>query len=114
MSISREGRVILANAIVVIAFLSIIEGHIHYDRRWRTAFETGAIGDTEKVVLAKLGHPTAREKPDRLYPGYAYTNCTMPCVERLWYENLIPGLEAWSVSLDGNGRVLESYHWASP
>jgi hypothetical protein len=114
MSISREGRVTLANFIVVIAFLSIIEGHIHYDRRWRAAFETVAAGDTEEVVVAKLGRPTAREKPDRLYPGYAYTNCIAPCVERLWYENLIPGLEAWSVSLDGNGRVLESYHWASP
>lgn len=114
MSMGREARVSLATAIVLMAFLSIIIGHAYYDRMWRAAFETVAVGDAEEALVAKLGPPTAREKPDKLYPGYATENCVAPCVERLWYESLIPGLEAWSISLGSDRRVSERHHWSSP
>ncbi len=105
---------VLATAIVLMAFLSIVVTRAYHDSMWRAAFETVAMGDAEEALIAKLGPPTAREKPDKLYPGYATENCVAPCVERLWYESLIPGVEAWSISLGSDRRVLERYHWSSP
>ncbi|MBB6483071.1 hypothetical protein GGD46_000314 [Rhizobium lusitanum] len=114
MPLSQRARSEFAAIIVVVTFVAIVLGRTQYHKNWSAAFETIGAGDTEEVVLNKLGSPTAREMPDRLYPGYALESCIAPCAERLWYENLIPGIEAWSVSLTSERRVLETYHWVSP
>ncbi|NLR95354.1 hypothetical protein HGP17_00730 [Rhizobium sp. P38BS-XIX] len=114
MRLSREARVSLSSFIIATALLATIAGHFQYHENWSAAFGTIIAGDTEDVVLRKLGSPTAREKPDHLYPGYALANCVSPCAERLWYENSVLGLEAWSVSLSDDRRVLSTYHWVSP
>lgn len=114
MRLSRETRVSLSSFIIATALLATVAGHFRYRENWSAAFGTITAGDTEEVVLRKLGPPTAREKPGHLYPGYALTNCAASCVERLWYENSILGLEAWSLSLSDDRRVVSTFHWVSP
>jgi hypothetical protein len=79
------------------------------------AFNSIKVGDAADSVVARFGNPSVRERPEKLFPRYASTKCQAPCVERLWFENrLALDLEAWSVSLGSDGKVVEKYHWISP
>jgi hypothetical protein len=79
------------------------------------AFNSIDLGDTEDSVVARFGNPSVREDPEKLFSRYASTKCQAPCVERLWFENRMAlDLEAWSVSLGSDGKVVEKYHWVSP
>jgi hypothetical protein len=56
-----------------------------------------------------------REGPEKAFSRYASTKCQAPCVERLWFENRMAlDLEAWSVSIGSDGKVVEEYHSVSP
>lgn len=79
------------------------------------AFDTTVIGATSESVIERFGAPFVRERPDRPFGRYATSNCAPPCTERLWFENrLALDLEAWSVSIGSDGRVIDKYHWVSP
>jgi hypothetical protein len=79
------------------------------------AFNSVKIGDTEDFVISLFGNPSVREGPMKLFARYASSNCQLPCVERLWFENrLALDIEAWSISLGRDGRIAEKYHWVSP
>ena len=81
----------------------------------QNAFDSINIGDTADSVMARFGNPSVREGPERLFSRYASAKCVSPCVERLWFENrLALDLEAWSVSLGSDGKVVDKYHWVSP
>lgn len=81
----------------------------------QSSFNSVKIGDQGETVIAQFGIPSVRETPDKPFLRYASTNCQAPCVERLWFENrLALDIEAWSVSLGNDGRVVEKYHWVSP
>jgi hypothetical protein len=79
------------------------------------AFDAVKIGDTADAVIEKFGDPSVREGPDTKFSRYASSACTPPCVERLWFENrLLFDMEAWSVSIGSDGKVVEKRHWVSP
>ena len=79
-----------------------------------TAFDSINVGDTEANVISKFGMPSVREKQGVLFRRYAITACQNPCVERLWFENgLTLYIEAWSVELGKDGRVIDKAHWVS-
>jgi hypothetical protein len=79
------------------------------------AFNAINVGDTAASVVARFGNPSVRETPEELFSRYASTKCQFPCAERMWFENRLTfDLEAWSVSIGTNGRVIEKYHWVSP
>jgi hypothetical protein len=79
------------------------------------AYDSVNVGDTEDFVIAQFGTPSVRENPDQLFARYVSSKCQLPCVERLWFENrLLLDIEAWSVSLGNDRRVVENYHWVSP
>jgi hypothetical protein len=80
------------------------------------AFEAVQIGDSERRILDLFGvQPSVREKPSALFSRYASAPCEAPCVERLWFENRLSlDIEAWSVELDKDGRVIKKSHWVSP
>ena len=82
----------------------------------RTAsFTRVHVGDPESAVLAAMGKPSVREPAGHLFPRYASYPCATPCVERLWYENrLSMDIEAWSVELDVDRRVVATTNWNSP
>jgi hypothetical protein len=87
-----------------------------YERAKRQeAFNSVSIGDSIDSVVMRFGDPSVRESPDKLFARYASTKCQPPCAERLWFENRLAfDLEAWSVSIGGDGTVVEKYHWVSP
>jgi hypothetical protein len=72
------------------------------------------LGDTEALVLSKLGEPGRKELPGTPYFRYASSPCSNPCVERLWWDGEFMDIEAWSVSLDANHKVVDTTHWVSP
>jgi hypothetical protein len=79
------------------------------------AFERIQIGDTKEDVINSLGKPSKIEQSGILFSRYATQQCQSPCSERLWFENrLIIDIEAWSVELDKNNKVIKKSHWLSP
>lgn len=79
------------------------------------AFDLIKVGDTREMVIDKLGKPSHIEQPGILFSRYAIHQCNNPCVERLWFENpLVIGIEAWSVEIDKNDKVINNSHWVSP
>ena len=91
-----------------------------YYRAWATSAprlppDTIEFGDTEAAVIAKMGIPSVKESKETPFYRYATNGCAPPCVYRLWFENrLALDLEAWSISLGTDGRVVGKYHWVSP
>jgi hypothetical protein len=87
--------------------------YIKNDRQ--AAYDSVKIGDTVDTVITRFGSPSMRDGPDKIFARYASSKCEPPCVERLWFENrLALDIEAWSVSVGSNGRVIDKYHWVSP
>jgi hypothetical protein len=79
------------------------------------AFNSINEGDTAISVVEIFGEPSVREGPDKLFTRYGASRCQSPCAERLWFENrLALDLEAWSVSLGSDGRVVRKSHFVSP
>lgn len=79
------------------------------------AFDSIKPGDSRKAVVDVLGAPDVRELPEQLFARYASKPCSGACTERLWFENKLSlGIEAWSVELDKNGRVIHKAYWNSP
>lgn len=82
---------------------------------YNEAFAAVKVGDTEQQVIASFGKPGFREPADTAFLRYTATTCAKPCVERLWWEwPIAPGIEAWSVELTSEHKVLRTYHWVSP
>ena len=78
-------------------------------------FESIEVGDTKEKVMDRFGTPSHVELPGNLYSAYASYQCKAPCVARLWFENkLSVGMEAWSLELDKDNRVINKVYWMSP
>ena len=77
----------------------------------KAAFYQVQTGDTRQAVLARFGTPSHVERPGGVVGRYSRGPCTHPCAERLWFENrLSSDLEAWSIDLDQNGRVVDKLY----
>lgn len=87
-------------------YISIVNGR---------AFDLVQTGDKKATVLAQFGSPSVQEGHGKAFARYSSVACTVPCVERLWFENkLILGVEAWSIDIGGDGRVVHTAHWVFP
>lgn len=83
--------------------------------RYERAFDAINIGDSQTAVLERFGTPGIVEVSGVLFPRYASTPCRVPCARRLWWEHpIFVGMEAWSVEVDNDRRVMQKAHWASP
>jgi len=83
--------------------------------RYNAALNQVAVGDAETIVIGRLGNPTFRELAGAPYLRYTGTPCAAPCAVRLWWEwPILPGIEAWSVELGQDNKVVKTYHWVSP
>lgn len=79
------------------------------------AFDAIKVGDSRTLVIDSLGNPDVEEHPEKLFARYASKPCEGLCKERLWFENKLSfGIEAWSVELDQNSRVIRKAYWNSP
>jgi hypothetical protein len=106
-------------AATIIIIVSLVFGYlvagtaIRFSRQ--TAFEAISSGDSLGAVLQQFGQPSVTDGTGKLFSRYTANQCISPCSVRLWFENrLFLDVEAWSVSLDSNGKVIEKYHWLSP
>ena len=111
----RASWIPISVAVITAILLSYVGTCVFVKMRRQAAYDSVKIGDTADFVVARFGNPSVREGPEKLFARYASSKCQLPCAERLWFENrLTLDLEAWSVSLGSDGRVVEKYHWVSP
>lgn len=105
-------RVAWTGLLLTVGLVGACSFKVHH---YNTAFANIAVGDTQSAVLAKMGAPSYREPAGNSYARYTGYPCMSSCVTRLWWEwPLTPGMEAWSVELDHEGRVIRPYRWESP
>jgi hypothetical protein len=84
------------------------------NHRIETAFASTSVGDEERVVVDRFGGPSHVEPSNKPWARYAASRCA-GCVRRLWWESsFLPGIEAWSVEIGPDARVMETAHWVSP
>jgi hypothetical protein len=83
--------------------------------RKNSIFSSVNVGDTQKMVIDKMGEPNVRELPGVLYSRYASLGCQPPCAVRLWYENRLSlDTEAWSFEVNDAGGIINKTRWRSP
>jgi hypothetical protein len=106
----RPSWLSIAIGTVVCVVLLYAATCVHVRTKRQKAFSTISVGDSVDSVIERFGNPSVRETTEKLFTRYA-----TPCAERLWFENrLALDIEAWSVSIGTDGRVVEKYHWVSP
>lgn len=105
---------IVVGIIVLIPLLYIGSCSVVSHQRER-GFDQVKEGDTEQHVIRVMGEPADRETPSHRMVKYGAPECIAPCVQRLWYPNKLSLMgEAWSVELDGEGKVVHTAHLTSP
>jgi hypothetical protein len=78
------------------------------------AFNSIQLGDSRQAVAAVFGVPSVVELPGQPFMRYASTPC-VGCKERLWFENRLSlDIEAWSIELNFEDRVMKKSAWQSP
>jgi len=106
--------IMLAFGIVLVASI----GHcIYKSNKYKEAFASIVIGDSEASAIKFFGTPDVRNPAGQPFSAYANTGCKSPCVERLWWEAPFPiprGFEAWAVDIDDAKRVVYKTHIVSP
>jgi hypothetical protein len=101
--------------VIAVILMSYVATCLYINMKHQAAYDSVKVGDPADLVILRLGSPSVREDQEKLFSRYASSKCQPPCVERLWFENrLALDMEAWSVSLGDDGRVVEKYHWVSP
>lgn len=106
---------LIATGIVVLLLVAYAGAGLSTQHGRDAAFDATGIGDSREEVLALFGAPDATDGGGQHFARYASEPCKPPCEERLWFENrMFFDIEAWSVSFDRNGTVVEKYHWVSP
>lgn len=112
---SRQYRVKPWVVIVMLSPIFYLSMCTYISTEHSHAFDSIQVGDNRAKVLSRFGSPSVSEKKDDSFVRYSSIGCTAPCEERLWFENkMILGVEAWSIDLGVDGRVVHKAHWSSP
>ncbi|MBO9688305.1 MAG: hypothetical protein J7598_17010 [Mitsuaria chitosanitabida] len=113
--VCRGGIAGIAIALLVVALFAMAGFSTFTDGRAFHGFDELKTGMSRSEVIALMGTPTQVERPGVPFTRHSSVACSAPCAERLWYEHhLMPDVEARSVDLDANGKVIDKYRWTSP
>jgi hypothetical protein len=108
----HAGKLVLALVACAVASVATCS---HVVARYERAFELTGDGESAPDVIARFGKPSVREVRTQPFLRYATSECNAPCSERLWWEHpVLRGIEAWSVELNSENRVIGKAHWVSP
>jgi hypothetical protein len=107
-----SGRIVAFAMLFIVVAPSASCAYISNSRN--SALDSVRLGDTRAEVIAAFDTTFVAKASDVGYPKYEGIGCKSPCVERLWFENRLSLVDAWSVDLDKDGRVVDKYHWSSP
>jgi hypothetical protein len=101
--------------IVVIVLISPFASCSYISHERNAAFNSVQIGDTRYKVINAFDAKFVSKPSGVAYTKYDTGGCWSPCVERLWFENILSmDIEAWSFDLDKEGRVVGKGKWNSP
>jgi hypothetical protein len=111
----RSSAVKISVGVIALLFVAYGASGLVVKKAREDAFSAIKEGDTYDVVVNRFGLPSAMDGPSEEFTRYTSESCKPPCAKRLWFENrLFLDIEAWSISLDSDGKVIEKYHWVSP
>ncbi|PTR32892.1 hypothetical protein C8J98_104103 [Luteibacter sp. OK325] len=101
--------------IAVIVLISPFASCSYISHERNAAFNSVQIGDTKDKVIDAFDAKFVSKPSGVAYTKYDTGGCQSPCVERLWFENILSmDIEAWSFDLDKGGRVIGKGKWNSP
>ncbi len=84
------------------------------DKR-NSAFDAVKTGDTRGKVISAFDAKFVSKAAGNAYSKYDISGCQSPCVERLWFENIMSmDIVAWSIDLDKDGHVVDKGKGKSP
>ncbi|MGN6482702.1 hypothetical protein [Luteibacter sp.] len=111
-------RVVQATGLLVAIYVLAVIAISHAQRR---ALDETRVGVSEQSARSSFWFTPGVEiaASSDAGAGGAFTTpdsrCKSPCVRRLWWIHpLLPDMEAWTVDLDSDGKVVKTYHWSSP
>lgn len=113
----RKYPQVIALALLSVAIIVSIGHCIYKNNKYKEAFASTVIGDSESVVEERFGIPGVRKSLGQAFSAYESVGCKTPCVERLWWEAPFPiprGFEAWAVDIDDAKHVVHKMHIVSP
>jgi hypothetical protein len=101
--------------IVVVVLISPFASCSYISHERNAAFNSVQIGDTRYKVINAFDAKFVSKPSGVAYTKYDTGGCQSPCVERLWFENILSmDIEAWSFDLDKEGRVIGKGKLNSP
>jgi hypothetical protein len=101
--------------IVMIVLISPFASCSYISHERNAASNSVQIGDTKDKVIDAFDAKFVSKPSGVAYTKYDTGGCRSPCVERLWFENILSmDIEAWSFDLDKEGRVIDKGKWNSP
>ena len=101
--------------IVVTVLVSPFASCSYISHERNAAFNSVLIGDNKHKVIDAFDAKFVSKPSGVAYRKYDTGGCQSPCVERLWFENILSmDIEAWSFDLDKEGRVIGKGKWNSP
>jgi hypothetical protein len=102
----------LAMGVAVLASSVAVSNRLN---SYKAAFEMTQRGESLPAVIDRFGAPSIRETPSAPYLIYAIKPCESPCTQRLWWVHpIMRDIEAWSIEIDSDQRVVHKAHWSSP
>jgi hypothetical protein len=115
---SRRARYWSSGRIVAFTLLFIVVAPLascaYISNERNSALDSVSLGDTREEVIAAFDTTFVAKAAGVGYAKYESLGCKDPCAERLWFENRLSLVDAWSVDFDKGGRAIDKYHWSSP
>jgi hypothetical protein len=95
----------LVRVTVLVALMSLFASCSYISHKRNTVFDAITPGDTREKVISAFEATFVSKAMGNAYSKYDNTGCQSPCVERLWFENIMSmDIEAWSIDPPAVGR----------
>lgn len=105
-------RIVLFACGLIISCL--VTACVHKVSQIERGFASVVPGNTAEQVMKRMGNPDVREA-SQLFVRYTDVACVAPCAQRLWWEHpILKGVEAWSVEINIEGKVIHKARFVSP
>jgi hypothetical protein len=99
-------------AAVVLILITLVLCGTHRQRRIAKTFEDSAFGTLQSDVAKQLGAPWKTESCGQTFGGEVPQGCIK---EELYASPFAPAMpQYWSFMYDGNGNLIDKYHYVSP
>ena len=99
-------------AAVVLILITLVLWGTHRQRRIAKSFADSALGALQSDVVKQLGVPWKTASCGQTFGGEVPQGCIK---EELYASPFAPAIpQYWPFRYDGNGKLIDKYHYVSP